>query len=192
MKNILARVRHAGLFGLLLAGLVSCGGGDEEASSSLIYNAAGGVILNSASSCGLPAFRTDLLIQINAARAQARFCGAEAMPAVGSLEWDERLFSAAAKHATDMAQNNYFDHMGLDGGIPSQRISAEGYRWSFAGENIAAGQTSVASVMAGWLASPGHCANLMYRPYTDVGVACVLAPSGASYSRYWVMKLGRP
>jgi len=158
----------------------------------LSYNAAGRVVLNDASSCGLPDFRADLLAQINAARAQARFCGAELMPPVGSLSWDDRLFSAAAKHASDMAQSNYFDHIGLDGRTPSQRISAEGYRWSFAGENIAAGQTSVVSVMAGWLASPGHCANLMHSPYTDVGVACVLAPAGASYSRYWAMKLGRP
>jgi len=194
MQKNHTRARHALATGLLLAGLAACGGGDSERapSPSLSYNAAGRVVLDAASSCELPNFRADLTAQINAARAQARFCGSEWMPAVGPLNWNDLLFSAAARHANDMAQHNYFDHIGLDGRTPSQRISAEGYQWSHAGENIAAGQTSVASVMGGWLASPGHCANLMHRPYIDVGVACVLAPTGASYSRYWAMKLGRP
>ena len=111
------------------------------------------VALDAGTSCNLPDFRNSLLQQINAARAVARSCGGTAMPAVAPLAWNDALFSAAARHSTDMAANNYFSHTGLDGRTASQRIAAEGYAWSWVGENIAAGQTSVSTVMNGWLAS---------------------------------------
>jgi uncharacterized protein YkwD len=180
---------------LLLGALTACGGGDDSrpsSSSLLTYTAEGQVLFDGTSSCGLPDFQNSLLSEINAARAQARSCGDLSMPAVGSLSWNSRLFSAAAKHSADMATHDYFSHTGRDGRTPGQRISAEGYRWSIAGENIAAGQTSVASVMAGWLASADHCKNLMSNAYREVGVACVVAPVGATYIRYWTMKLGTP
>ena len=149
------------------------------------------VALDAGTSCNLPDFRNSLLQQINAARAVARSCGGTAMPAVGPLAWNDALFSAAARHSTDMATNNYFSHTGLDGRTASQRIAAEGYAWSWVGENIAAGQTSVSTVMSGWLASAGHCANIMRAEYQDVGVSCVQR-SGTTYGRYWTMALARP
>jgi uncharacterized protein YkwD len=121
-----------------------------------------------------------------------RTCGTVDMPAAGNLVWNDLLFSAAARHSEDMARNDYFSHTGRDGRSPGDRVSAEGYSWRVAGENIAAGQASVSAVMSAWLASPGHCENLMRREYTDVGVACIVAPSGSTYSRYWTMKLAQP
>ncbi len=149
------------------------------------------VALDVATSCGLPDFRNSLLQAINDARAVARSCGGTAMPAVAPLAWNDQLFSAAARHSTDMATNNYFSHTGLDGRSMSQRVSAEGYAWSWVGENIAAGQSSVAVVMNGWLASPGHCANIMNAQPRDVAVSCVQR-SGTTYGRYWTMALARP
>ncbi len=147
--------------------------------------------LDASTSCGLPDFRNSLLQQINAARAVARTCGATAMPAVSALTWNDRLFSAAARHSQDMATNNYFSHTGLDGRSAAQRIAAEGYAWSWVGENIAAGQSSVSAVMSGWLGSEGHCANIMRAEYRDVAVSCVQR-SGTTYGRYWTMTLARP
>lgn len=147
--------------------------------------------LDAGTSCGLPDFQNALMQQINAARATARTCGSTAMPAVSPLTWNDRLFSAAARHSRDMATNNYFSHTGLDGRSPSQRIAAEGYAWSWAGENIAAGQQTVTSVMNGWLASAGHCANIMRAEYRDVGVSCV-QQNGSTYGKYWTMALARP
>ncbi|WP_291121330.1 CAP domain-containing protein [Hydrogenophaga sp.] len=201
------------ILGVLLA-LTACGGGgggggDAGASGGADAtigvpsppNSAGGagtggggstlVALDASTSCNLPDFRNSLLQQINAARAAARSCGGTAMPAVAPLAWNDALFSAAARHSTDMAVNNYFSHTGLDGRSASQRIAAEGYAWSWVGENIAAGQTSVSTVMSGWLASAGHCANLMRAEYQHVGVSCVQR-SGTTYGRYWTMTLARP
>lgn len=180
---------------MALVMLAGCGGGDasdEPTPSPLVLPATGLVALTAQTSCGLPGFKDALLEQINAARASARTCGAANMPAVGALAWNDWLFSAAARHSDDMARHDYFSHTGRDGRSPGQRVSAEGYAWSVAGENIAAGQASVNAVMTAWLASPGHCENLMRPAYTEVGVACVVAPSGSTYSRYWTMKLAQP
>ena len=147
--------------------------------------------LDARTNCDLPDFRNSLLRQINAARAVARSCGGTAMPAAAPLAWNDRLFSAAARHSSDMAVNNYFSHTGLDGRSAAQRVAAESYAWSWVGENIAAGQSSVSVVVGGWLVSPVHCANIMRAEYRDVGVSCV-QQSGSTYGRYWTMTLARP
>ncbi|MCW5655128.1 CAP domain-containing protein [Hydrogenophaga sp.] len=164
---------------------------DTGSSSGAGGSASGLVALDASTSCGLADFRNSLLQQINAARASPRTCGTTAMPAVDPLNWDDRLFSAAAKHSRDMAVNNYFSHTGLDGRTHSQRIAAEGYAWSWTGENIAAGQQTVSAVMSGWLGSAGHCANIMRAEFRDVAVSCV-QQAGSTYGRYWTMVLARP
>ena len=60
------------------------------------------------------------------------------------------------------------------------------------GENIASGYRTVDAVMNGWIASPGHCANLMNAGFAEVGVACVPGVAGNTYATYWTMELGRP
>lgn len=191
-------LRLSGCVLALAALLGACGGGDDAPLAVTSPPPAdtlppsGLVPLDASTSCNLPEFKATLLQQINAARATARSCGADAMPATAALAWNDRLFSAAARHADDMARQNYFSHTGRDGRSPAQRVSAEGYSWRTVGENIAAGQPAVSEVMASWLASPGHCLNIMRAEYTEVGVACVVAPSGSTYSRYWAMNLARP
>lgn len=182
----------------MILGACGGGGGDEAAASSGATppDATGGtesalLALDASTSCGLPDFRASLLQLINAARASARTCGSTAMPAVGAVAWDDRLFSAAARHSREMAQNNVFSHTGLNGSSPAQRIAAEGYAASWSGENIAAGYTSAADVMNGWLASAGHCSNLMRAEYQDVAVSCVYQ-AGSSYGQYWTLVLARP
>lgn len=148
------------------------------------------VALDASVTCGISNFQALILQQINTARAQARSCGSTAFAATTALAWSDPLFAAAAKHSADMARNNFFSHTSLDGRTPGQRITAEGYAWRSFGENIAAGQGSIDAVMAGWLASPGHCANIMATGFADVAVACV-RQSGSTYGTYWTMDLAR-
>ncbi len=181
--------------------LAACGGGDGPASGASSQDTASGDAPSSGgaspsapvpadASCGLPDFQAEVMRQINAARAAARTCGATAMPAVGALAWNDQLFTAAARHSLDMASNNHFDHTGTDGSSSSQRVTDAGYAWSATGENIAAGYGSVAAVMNGWLASEGHCRNLMNPTFRDVAVSCVQR-SGTTYGWYWTMALAR-
>ena len=134
--------------------------------------------------------RDAILTQINAARAAGRVCGTSILPAARAMTWNDILFSAAARHSQDMANRNYFSHDSLDGTTFAQRLTNEGYNWSIAAENIAAGQNSVAGVMTTWLNSEGHCRNIMEPALTEVAVACV-SQGGTTYGTYWTMDLGR-
>ena len=147
--------------------------------------------VTSTNSCGLVSFQADVMRAVNAARAQARSCASEAKPAVTPLGWNNTLFAIAAAHSQDMAQRNYFSHTSPEGKTSGDRALLAGYRFSALGENIAAGQTGVDIVMAGWLASEGHCRNIMNAVFTEIAVACV-ATSRPMYPTYWTMVLGKP
>lgn len=147
--------------------------------------------VTAANSCNLPNFQADVLREVNAARAQARNCGAVAKPAVGAVAWNNALSAAASGHSQDMALRNFFDHINLNGKTIGQRAISAGYNFAALGENIAAGQGTVSEVMAGWLASPGHCNNIMNGVYTDIAVACVTT-TRFEYPAYWTMEVGKP
>jgi uncharacterized protein YkwD len=58
------------------------------------------------------------------------------------------------------------------------RISAVGFQWSSAGENIATGFLTPRAVVAGWMASTGHCQNILNPTYSDVGTGVSARPVG--------------
>lgn len=129
-----------------------------------------------------------MLGRVNAVRASGTTCGGKAYPAVPALHYDVRLATAARKHAKDMGRHAYFDHYSRDGRSPGDRARAAGYRHPV-GENVAAGYPTVRAVMAGWLASPDHCANLMSAGYRDIGIGYAKVP-GSPYGSYWVQDFG--
>jgi uncharacterized protein YkwD len=99
------------------------------------------------------------------------------------LKQESHIDAAALRHSTDMALNNHFDHTGTDGSSGGDRMRDAGYNWFTWGENIAAGYTSPAAVVAGWMGSPGHHANIMYPSFREIGVSYVYR--GASTYRHW-------
>lgn len=101
------------------------------------------------------------------------------------------LQTAAQEHAEDMLENNYFDHESQDGTTPFERMTAAGYDWSAAAENIAAGQATPEAVMEAWMNSAGHKANILNCNLTELGVGYA-AGSGADYGTYWVQDFGTP
>ncbi|WP_085579993.1 MULTISPECIES: CAP domain-containing protein [unclassified Pseudomonas] len=130
-----------------------------------------------------------LLEQLNAARAQPRQCGGQAFSAAGPLAWNAVLGTVAQDHSRDMANKNYFDHKDRDGRTPGDRAELAGYGGQQVGENIAAGQDTVQKVVAGWLASPGHCANLMNPQYRELGAAYAVDPKSDA-GIYWTALFG--
>ena len=144
-------------------------------------------------SCGLngaAGIQAELMPRINALRAAGAVCGSTKFVATRPLIWIRMLLVSSTGHCADMANKNYFSHTSLDGRTFDKRITAAGYRFTAAGENIAAGQTTVQAVMTGWTNSAGHCRNMMNPTYRDVGVACV-RNDASTYRRYWTMNLGR-
>ncbi|MFT6984864.1 MAG: hypothetical protein ACJAT7_000665 [Psychromonas sp.] len=136
-------------------------------------------------------FNQEMLFAVNAARAQARKCGGRSMPAVAELTWNKQLQQAAFVHSTNMARYDFFSHTGLDGKEVSQRIRDQGYNWRSAGENISAGAADVATVMAGWLSSPGHCLNIMSANFTEMAAA-VVTNNSTYYGSYWTQVFAAP
>lgn len=132
-----------------------------------------------------------LLAQVNAARAKSRLCGRKRFAAARPLTWSTALGAAAQHHSRTMANGNYFAHRGSDGSMPAERAWDAGYRGRQIGENIAAGQGSPSKAMAGWLASPGHCANLMNPIFTQMGAAYA-TNSRSDEGVYWTMLFGAP
>jgi len=132
-----------------------------------------------------------LLYLINNARAQARSCGNTQFAATTALVWNNVLAVAASKHSADMAEHNFFSHTGSNGSSASQRVTLEGYSWFTVGENIAAGRDTAEQTVNDWLASPGHCRNIMNPAFTEVAVSCVENDS-SDYRRYWTNVLAAP
>lgn len=99
------------------------------------------------------------------------------------LQPNARLQQAAQSHSEEMVGRDYFGHVSPSGETPAARILATGYvpssKDGYAlGENIAWGTLQLstpAAIVAAWIASPEHLANILYAPYRDTAVAIVPA-----------------
>jgi uncharacterized protein YkwD len=133
----------------------------------------------------------EMLTQVNNTRSQTRNCGTVNYPATAALSWNCTLENVAYEHSRDMGDHNFFSHTGSDGLSVGDRVKSAGYDWSAVGENIAAGQPTIDAVMKAWLDSPGHCANIMFSSYSEIGAASY-AVSGSDYPIYWTQVFARP
>lgn len=131
-----------------------------------------------------PQAMSQMLSLVNKLRSEGCNCGSTYMPPVGPVSWNDNLAQAALRHAYDMKDNDFFDHIGSDGTKVSDRVSEAGYSWQTVGENIAWGYPTIQSVFEGWKDSPGHCRNMMNRNFTHMGIAEV--------DTYWVQDFARP
>jgi uncharacterized protein YkwD len=86
------------------------------------------------------------------------------------LVWDARLAAIAQRHCEDMAARSYFGHTSPDGASPFDRLADARIEYRRAGENVAAGYRDAESVLADWLKSRHHRANLDDCAYTLHGV----------------------
>jgi uncharacterized protein YkwD len=134
--------------------------------------------------------RTEALTRINALRATGGLCGTHYFPPVAPLKWNEKLYLAAAAHSIDIAQSNVVSHQSLDGSTPGERIRAVGYRFSVIGENITAGQSSIADAIHAWKQSPFHCEQMMQAEIEEMGLAWV-QKRDSFYRHYWTLDLGK-
>ena len=133
-----------------------------------------------------------ILAAVNAARAAPRTCGTNQFGAAPPLAWNAMLALAAQTHSSDMAEQRYFSHVAKDGRAVAQRATQAGYRWRLVGENIAVGQDTAEQAVAGWLDSPGHCANIMNPRFTEMGAAFDIAGGARPGRAYWTQVLATP
>lgn len=83
--------------------------------------------------------------------------------------WSEACAEAARLHSTDMAGQDYFSHMSLDGRSPFDRMQTQGISFQSAAENISAGNSLGIDAYDGWVNSAGH-RNNMLGEYANLGV----------------------
>jgi uncharacterized protein YkwD len=127
-----------------------------------------------------PALADDVVALVNAHRQ------ALGLP---TLRVSPTLAAAATWKARDMAAVGYLAH---DDRAPSphrsvaDRLGACGYPSGTWGENIAMGYASARAVVAAWLSSPDHRANIEDPAYRAVGVAA----AGARGTLYWAEDFG--
>lgn len=192
------RAVNGALLAILPGLLAACGGGSDGGNTSGSRNDGQAREDRPAADAGEPVTCADiaahqdaLAAALSAARAQPRACGSNDYGAAGPVSADGRLLEAARGHSADMAANDFFDHTGSDGLGVGHRVTNAGYAWSGVAENIAAGQQTMTRVVEGWLASPGHCENIMNPSLDQVGAACATADS-SQYGTYWTLVLATP
>jgi uncharacterized protein YkwD len=125
----------------------------------------------------LEAVRQEILAGTNAERS-AR--------GLASLAVDSRLERAAQRHAQRMLAGRFYDHTDPWGRVPRDRARDEGFLAASIAENLARGLFGPREVIAHWMNSSGHRANLLAPQLTRVGIGCAYDASGDSEDVLWV------
>lgn len=92
---------------------------------------------------------------------------------LGALATNSALNAAALAKANHMIANDYWAHVAPDGTTPWDFMTAAGYAYYTAGENLAMGFMTSSGVVTGWMNSPGHRANILNDTFAHTGVAAV-------------------
>lgn len=133
----------------------------------------------------------EVVALINAARARGGDCGSMGQfPPSAPLKVHPALTCSTRVHSLDMAEEDYFSHTNPEGHGPGWRMEQAGYDGTGWGENIAAGYSTPEAVVAGWLESDGHCANMLEPSFQDMGIGYAYG-STSTYGHYWTLNLGR-
>jgi uncharacterized protein YkwD len=103
-----------------------------------------------------------------------------------ALHPNTRLDRSAQGWTNTMVTTGIFSH-GVDF---AARISSVGYVWTSAGENIATGFQTPREVVSAWMASDGHCRNILDPSFADVGTGVSTHPIGQYGPSTWTQDFG--
>jgi len=92
---------------------------------------------------------------------------------LSSLKLNDQLNLAAYQKAQDMIENQYFAHCSPEGIDPWYWFSQAGYRYQYAGENLAIHFFDSEEVYRAWMNSDSHRANILNPNYQEIGMAVV-------------------
>jgi len=112
-----------------------------------------------------------------------------------SLQQDAQLQALARAYSEQMAEQGFFGHVTPDGQTLADRFERFGISYRVIGENLARFEGEFVSipideVVAGWLNSPGHRANLLDEAnhgftHTGVGIAARPTPQTDRVAYYY-------
>lgn len=119
----------------------------------------------SAATCPLPdrssADQARVLVLLNAERARA---------GLAPLRASAPMAASAHAFACELAGGAGLSHTGTDGSTLRERLARSGIAASLIAENVASGQRGPDEVVAAWMASPGHRANILRPGLTTLGL----------------------
>ncbi|TCZ71064.1 copper amine oxidase [Paenibacillus albiflavus] len=104
------------------------------------------------------------------------------------FEWSDAAALSSRQHSQDMATQDYFAHDNKQGQSPFDRMKAIGIHYSYAAENIAAGQANAIEAVSGWLNSSDHRHNI----YSDAKYLGVGVDFGGSMRIYYTQNFYTP
>jgi uncharacterized protein YkwD len=108
------------------------------------------------------------------------------------LHGSRRLNRSAQGWTNTMVRADFFSH----GADFAARISAVGFDWSTAGENIASGFMTPAAVVRGWMHSVGHCRNILTPDFSFVGTGVsrrgTAGDSGGTWTQDFALPMSAP
>ena len=108
------------------------------------------------------------------------------------LVLNSSLSLAAQKKAENMFRENYWSHYSPDGKTPWDFILGTGYKYEYAGENLAKNFLFSNGVVDAWMNSTTHRENLLKKEYTDVGYAIVNGVLNGEQTTLVVQEFGKP
>lgn len=88
---------------------------------------------------------------------------------LSTLAVNPALNKVAELKAKDMAEKGYFAHVSPEGKQPWYWFNLVGYKYQYAGENLAVDFTDSQDVTSAWMNSPTHKANILKNSYTEMG-----------------------
>jgi len=92
---------------------------------------------------------------------------------LGPVKENSVLSEAARRKAGDMFAFNYWAHTSPSGRDPWSFFKEAGYKYVYAGENLARDFRDPESVINAWMNSPSHRENMANSKYQEIGVAVV-------------------
>ncbi len=108
------------------------------------------------------------------------------------VTYNQSLSEAAAAKANNMFEENYWAHYSPSGKDPWSFINASGYKFSYAGENLAKNFSTSEDVVKAWMESPKHRENILSSNYDDIGIAISEGVLQGQKTTLVVQMFGRP
>ncbi len=90
---------------------------------------------------------------------------------LGEYKMNNLLVKTSNNKASDMFKYNYWSHVSPSGKTPWIFFDEVGYKYKYAGENLAVGFNTSSAVVDAWMKSPTHKDNILNSKYKDIGIS---------------------
>ncbi len=106
------------------------------------------------------------------------------------LTENDNLNVAAYKKGQNMFEEQYWAHYSPSGKDPWGFITGAGYKYSYAGENLARNFTNANDAVIAWMNSPTHRDNILNSKYRDIGISVVQGTLNGEQTTLIVQEFG--